>query len=161
MSKRMLVCVYSTSQHSIMLYSVCSAKGSRHLCVLCILPEPWTLAFPVRSSETIIIRVCLWWSLLDAAQRLMDAPGQWVTRGWELSLVFSLFSGDTPQNDPLTNLSQNAAGVIVSLGRRQGSLVNLPQVEAASLQGGQHLVHGWAHCMQGQEDTLWLTIVAS
>lgn len=72
----------------------------------------------------------------------MDAPGQWVTGGWELSLVVSLFMGDTPQFDPLTNLCQNAVGVIVSLGRKQGPLVNLPQLEAASLQGGQHLVHG-------------------
>lgn len=66
----------------------------------------------------------------------MDAPGQGVGGGWELSLVLSLCPGDAPQFDPLANLNQDAVGVIVTLGRRQGPLVDLLQVEAASLQGG-------------------------
>lgn len=77
----------------------------------------------------------------------MDAPSQGVGGRGELSLVFSLSAGNTTKFDPLTNLGQDAVWVIVTLGRRQGTLVDLPQMEAASLQGGEHLVHGGAYCM--------------
>lgn len=155
---QMHVCVrYSAALYSALQYGVCSARGYRHLCVA---SEPWTLAFPVRASQAVVIWVRLWWSLLDAAQRLMDAPGQGVGGDWELSLILPLFSWDTPQFDSLSDLNQDAVGVFITLGRRQGPLVNLPQVEAASLQRGQHLIHGWAHCIQEEKrktDCNWLT----
>lgn len=104
------------------------------------------------TGQPVVIRVRVWGGLLYAAQRLMDAPGQGVGGGRELPLVLSLFPGDPSQFDPLANLSQDAVGVVVvSGGRRQRALVDLPQVEAASLQGGQHLVHGRAHCIQEEE----------
>lgn len=109
--------------------------------------HPCTLAVPLGAGEPVgVVGVGVGRRLLDAAQRLVDAPRQGVGGGPQSSLLLALLPGHPPQFDSLANLNQNAVGVIVALGRHQAPLVHLPQVEAAPLQGGQHLVHGWAHC---------------
>lgn len=77
----------------------------------------------------------------------MDASRQRVGGCKELFLVSPVLTRDPSKFDPLADLSQDAVGVVVVSGG-QRALVDLAQMEASSLEGGEHLVHGRALCVQ-------------
>ncbi|TNN49987.1 hypothetical protein EYF80_039795 [Liparis tanakae] len=75
-------------------------------------------------GQPVVVGVRIRRRLLDAAQRLVDAPGQRVGGHRRRSLVLSLFLGDTPQLDALSDLSQDAVGILVARGVRRRPLVH-------------------------------------
>lgn len=79
----------------------------------------------------------------------MDAAGQSVGRVWEALGVTLLFWSGTYllQPDALPDLRQDVVGVVVWVGG-QDSQLSFPQVETASLERGQYLIHGGARWRQ-------------
>lgn len=71
----------------------------------------------------------------------MDAPGQGVGGG-QVGVLLLLFPRDAPQFNPLSDLNQDAVGVVVAFRRGEGPLLHFSQMKAASFQGGENLIHG-------------------